>query len=190
MTDASLEIHPATPGRWADFEALFGPKGAVGGCWCAYWRASAKAVKAGKGEGNKALIRRAVEAGPPPGLIACLGGKPAGWCAVAPRTAYPRLQNSRILAPVDAEPVWSVTCFFLAREARGRRLSVALLKAARAFVAAEGGRILEGYPVEPVKSPYPAAYAWTGFAGAFREAGFTEVARRSPTRPIMRAVVG
>jgi hypothetical protein len=32
----------------------------------------------------------------------------------------------------------------------------------------------------------PDALAWTGFERVFRKAGFNEVARRAPTRPIMR----
>ena len=31
-------ISPLTPERWNDLEALFGPHGASGGCWCMYWR--------------------------------------------------------------------------------------------------------------------------------------------------------
>jgi hypothetical protein len=32
-------------------------------------------------------------------------------CAIAPRAAYTRLARSRIFQPIDAEPVWSVSCF-------------------------------------------------------------------------------
>jgi hypothetical protein len=35
----------------------------------------------------------------------------------------------------------------------------------------------------------PAVFAWTGFAQSFTRAGFVEIARRSPTRPIMRRAV-
>jgi GNAT superfamily N-acetyltransferase len=125
-----------------------------------------------------------VESGPPPGLLAYVEGKPAGWCAVAPREEYPRLEGSRILKPVDAQAVWSVTCFFIAKEHRGRGVSGALLDAAVEFARKHGARIVEGYPVD--KSEVPAVFAWTGLASAFRKAGFVEAARRSETRPIMR----
>jgi hypothetical protein len=36
----------------------------------------------------------------------------------------------------------------------------------------------------------PAAFAWTGLIAAFRKAGFKEVLRRSPARPIMRKECG
>ena len=47
--------------------------------------------------------------------------------------------------------------------------------------------MLEGYPVEPKsEKDIPPAFAWTGIPKAFILAGFKEVARHSPTRPIMR----
>ena len=46
---------------------------------------------------------------------------------------------------------------------------------------------MEGYPVEPkVEQQIPAAFAWTGISKAFISAGFREIVRRSPTRPVMR----
>jgi GNAT superfamily N-acetyltransferase len=78
-----------------------------------------------------------------------------------------------------------VTCLFVAKESRGDGVSTALLKAAAKHVKKSGGRIVEGYPVEP-SGRQPAAWLFTGIASAYVKAGFTEVARRSPTRPIMR----
>ena len=129
------------------------------------------------------------ESGTVPGLIAYDGDEPVGWCSIAPRPDLPRLKASRVLKPVDDELVWSVTCFLIKKTHHRRGLSVALLRAAEKFVREQGGRILEGYPIEPTKSSYPVAYAWTGFANAFRKAGFKEKARRSETRPIMRRIL-
>jgi hypothetical protein len=61
-----------------------------------------------------------------------------------------------------------------------------LLEAAAAFARARGARILEGYPVEPGGGAMPDLYAFTGLVSAFRQAGFIEVARRSPKRAVMR----
>ena len=33
-----LAIRPLTPDLWPALEDLFGVNGAVGGCWCMYWR--------------------------------------------------------------------------------------------------------------------------------------------------------
>jgi GNAT superfamily N-acetyltransferase len=151
-----------------------------------HWRATAADYRRNKGAGNRRALRVAVRRGAEPGLLAYAGGEPVGWCAVAPRAAYPRLAASRVLSPVDDRPVWSVVCFFVRRDWRRTGLTVALLRAAIAHARRRGGRILEGYPVEPVRGEVPAVFAFTGLAAAFRRAGFAEVARRSPTRPIMR----
>ncbi len=183
-----LDYHPLTGERWRDFERLFGPRGACGGCWCMLWRTSRKAFEAGKGEGNRRAMKRVVDAGEIPGLLAYTGGKAIGWCALAPRERYPALGRSRIMAPVDERPCWSVACLFVDRRHRGAGVATGLLRAAVRFAGRAGAQLLEGYPVEPKKGrPVPDAFAWTGVPAAFRKAGFREVARRSPTRPIMRA---
>jgi hypothetical protein len=56
----------------------------------------------------------------------------------------------------------------------------------RRFLRADPSLGVEAYPVEPYSPTMPAAFAWTGTVSAFRKAGFTEVLRRSRTRPIMR----
>jgi GNAT superfamily N-acetyltransferase len=186
----ALTFHPLTPDRWDDLEALFGERGACGGCWCMFWRLTRSQYDAGKGEPNRRALREIVGSGRVPGILAYAGDEPVGWCAVEPREAYPALERSRTLKPVDERPVWSVTCFFVARPYRRRGVTPALLRAAVEHVRASGGRVVEGYPVEPKAESVPAAFAWTGFAAAFTGAGFTECARRSPTRPIMRYEIG
>ena len=180
-----LAIRPLTAARWKDLETLFGERGASGGCWCMFWRLPRAAFVRQKGRGNRQAFRKLVQKGHPPGLIAYEGRAPVGWCAIAPRADYPALARSRILRPIDAEPVWSVSCLFVARSHRRHGVSTRLLEAAADFARRRGGRIVEGYPVEP---PGKAAdvFVWTGLASAFRRAGFHEVARRSTTRPIMR----
>lgn len=184
-------VHPLTAERWADFAQLMGERGGYGGCWCMTWRLSAKAFAAGKGAGNRAAMKALVDGGQgaeasPPGLLAYDGDDAVAWCSVAPRRYFERLESSRVLKSVDDAEVWSVSCFLVRKSHRKRGLSLLLLQAACDFVRGQGGRIIEGYPIAPTKKPYPAVYAWTGFHEVFLEAGFTEVLRRSDTRPIMR----
>jgi GNAT superfamily N-acetyltransferase len=86
---------------------------------------------------------------------------------------------------VDGQPVWSVTCFFVAKSFRRQGITVELLRAAIEHVRKQGGKTVEGYPVETQKD-MPAPFIYTGTASAFERAGFREVARRTPTRPIFR----
>jgi GNAT superfamily N-acetyltransferase len=181
-----LEIYPLTPKRWKDLLNLFGVRGACGGCWCMWWRMTRSEFNRKKGEGNKKALKKIVDKGEVPGILAYAGKEPIGWCAVAPREAFSSLERSRILKRVDDQPIWSVVCFFVAKPYRNKGITVALLKAATEYVKKQGGRIVEGYPVEPKTEKFPDVFANTGLASAFRQAGFKEVARRSKTRPIMR----
>lgn len=185
-----LDFHPLTPARWPDLVTLFGPRGACAGCWCMFWRLSRAEFQERKGAANKRAFQRIVAAGDTPGILAYAGGEPVGWCAIEPRERYSGLARSRTLRPVDEQPVWSVTCFFVARAHRRAGLSVKLLMAAVAYAGWRGAAVVEGYPVEPKTGATADVFAWTGLAATFRKAGFREVARRSPTRPIMRREVG
>jgi len=182
---APPRIVPVTPARWPDLERLFGPKGACAGCWCMFMRLPLAEYRRGSGEGNRRALR-ALVAQRPPGLIAYEAGEPVGWIAVAPREEYLRLQNSRVLAPVEGERVWSAPCFFIKAGHRGRGLTAALLAAAVEFAERHGARAIEGYPNVNREERQAAAFVWSGFESTFRRAGFREIARRSPVRPILR----
>ena len=184
-----LSFHPATADRWPDLEALFGPRGACGGCWCRWWRLPRAVYERQKGRPNKDALHALVAAGDPPGLLAYADGAPIAWCAIAPRAAYPVLERSRTLKRVDDCPVWSAPCLFVARPFRRSGVSVRVLEAATAYAAEQGAMIVEGYPVDPRTPRLPDAFAWTGTVSAFRQAGFVEALRRSDARPIMRYVV-
>jgi GNAT superfamily N-acetyltransferase len=181
----AFTFKPLTPARWTDFESLFGSNGACGGCWCMTWRVSNKEFQQKKGAGNKRSIKRLVESGPPPGILAYAGREPVGWISIAPREQFIRLQGSRVLAPIDDQPVWSVTCFFVRKDFRRQGLTIQLLKAAADFAKKKGAKLVEGYPYDLQKN-MPPPFVWTGLAASYEKAGFNEVARRSPTRPIMR----
>lgn len=185
-TEKGFQFFPLNPDRWDDFEELFGERGACGGCWCMTWRVKKSVFDKQKGSGNKKAMKKIVTAGSEPGLLAYAEGRAVGWCAVAPREEFIRLEGSRVLAPVDDRPVWSITCFFITKEFRRKGLSAELLKAVIQYARKKKVKILEAYPAEPYADNIPAAFAWTGIPSAFIKAGFEEVARRSKTRPIMR----
>jgi GNAT superfamily N-acetyltransferase len=150
------------------------------------WRLPRAEWEAGRGERNKQALRSLVNGAVPPGVLAYAADEPAGWCAVAPRAAYVRLQKSRVLAPVDEVPVWSISCLFIAKPFRRQGVSVHLIGAAAEFARAHGARVVEAYPVVPYSDAMPAPFAWTGTISAYERAGFREVARRSEARPIVR----
>jgi len=152
-------------------------------------RLSRKDYEAGKGAKNRRRFRDIVKRGDEPGVLAYDGARPVGWCSIAPREAFIQLARSRALRPVDEKPVWSVTCLFVDRAYRRRGVATALLRGAVKFARARGARIVEGYPVVPRSDDMPDVFAWMGLPAAFERAGFVEVHRHTPTRPIMRCVI-
>ncbi len=193
IDDQNFYYLPVSEDRWDDMQTLFGPRGAVGGCWCMWWRIKRSEFEKRKGEENRQAMQTIITSGDAPGLLAYRKGlqgqkdaQPVGWCSLGPRESFSALERSRILQPVDDQPVWSLVCFFVAKSQRRQGVADFLLKAAIDFAAQQGAKILEGYPVEPKKDSVPDPFVFTGLASAFRRAGFVEVERRSETRPIMR----
>jgi GNAT superfamily N-acetyltransferase len=154
-----------------------------------FWRVPRKQFDADKGAKNKRALQKLVTNGGRPGIIAYRGKEPIGWCAIAPREQYVALERSRILKPVDDQPVWSISCLFVEKQYRRQGVSTKLLRAAVDFAARQGAKVVEGYPVEPTMSKMPDPFLWHGVPSAFLAAGFEEVLRRSKTRPIMRYVI-
>ncbi|MDH3262245.1 MAG: GNAT family N-acetyltransferase [Acidimicrobiia bacterium] len=183
-----MEIHPLTPDRWDDLEALFGPRGAYGGCWCMWNRLSNREFEATSSDEKREMLRTIVD-DRVPGLLAYVAGTPVGWVSVGPRAEFGRVQRSRVTKPVDEVPVWSIVCFVIDRKHRGSGVGSALLEAAVEFARDRGAAAIEGYPVEPRRDRMPDIYAWMGLASMFEAAGFTEIARRSETRPLFRKML-
>jgi GNAT superfamily N-acetyltransferase len=188
MPDRSrLQVKPLTAARWKDFEALFGPNGACAGCWCLWCRLPSKEYKAVQGAKAKARMKKRAASGPTPGLLAYEGKEAVGWCAVGPRSEFRRLETSRLLKPLDDKPVWSAPCLFVAKKARGKGVTVELLKAAGVHAKKNGARTLEGYPVVVGgKKKTADAFLWWGTDKAFAKAGFETAAKPSASRRVVR----
>jgi len=110
---------------------------------------------------------------------------PVGWVSLGPREQYGKLQRSPVMRAVDDLPVWSIVCFVVPSEYRGRGVTNALLTGAIEYAREQGAGILEAYPVDRNVAGHASA-PWFGSAHMFAEAGFEEVARRRDDRPIMR----
>jgi GNAT superfamily N-acetyltransferase len=189
LSTADLIFHPVTQERWPDMEKLFGPRGAIGGCWCMWWRIKRADFEKNQGDGNHQSMRAIIDSGKVPGILAYAGGEPVAWCSVAPREDFPVLDRSPILKRVDDQPVWSIVCFFIAKSYRYQGISNRMIEAAVDYAKQNGARIVEGYPIEPKKDRAPDMYIFTGMISTFQKAGFQEVARRSERRPIMRRYI-
>jgi ribosomal protein S18 acetylase RimI-like enzyme len=188
-----LEIHPLEPKRWKDLETLFGGPGGsqVRGCWCMYYRRSGRSDKPADmtyAQFNKCALKALVDRGVAPGLIGYRDRKPLAWVSLGPRDDYAKLGRSSVMKPVDDKRVWSIVCFYTAKEARGQHLAEAMLKGAIEYARSCGARLVEAYPVDK-RGRISDDSMWFGSKAMYDRAGFVEVARRKPTRPMVRKVV-
>ena len=192
MTDpGQITVEPLTRARWPDLEAIFNARGCSipRGCWCMYYRHDGKGralpVGTAYAEVNRAGLKALAADDPPAGLIGYREGLPVGWVSLGPREAYPRLENSRVMKRVDDKPVWSIICFVVPSAYRHQGVAHGLLAGAIAYAREQGVGLLEAYPVDkPTRSADD--FIWFGVKSMFAAAGFEEMARRKPTRPVMR----
>jgi len=217
-TDA-LTIRPVAAGDWPLVEALFGPeRGAYAGCWCQWFRSPRRDFVALARPERKSALRAQCAGNPPAGVLALAGvgsidhaggrdGPVAvGWCAVAPRTAYPRLEQGRASPPplpgrrghragmADGDAaagdkplagVWSITCYYIDRRWRGRGVMAALTQGAVDLARDNGARLIEAFPRDR-GAETSAAAAYVGISSVFERLGFAKEAAPIPGRSVWR----
>jgi GNAT superfamily N-acetyltransferase len=185
-----LQLRPLTRETWPDLVDLFGRPGAsvARGCYCMYYRRSGRLDRPQGltySETNKRALRALVDRGVVPGLLAYDNGRAIGWVSLGPREDYGRLARSSVMKPVDAKPAWSIICFFVDAKMRGQGVADALLAGALRWARNHGVTLIEGYPCDkPARDRDDSM--WFGSRSMFERAGFVEVARRKPMRPLMR----
>jgi GNAT superfamily N-acetyltransferase len=199
MTDAPrtrVTIIPANEATWDDLRAIFGTRGDPSRCWCQRFKMAPGESWANVGPAQHAVrLRTQTRRGHPEsettsGLVAYLDGEPVGWCAVEPRTAYPRmLRNNRVPWEGRSEDkadgsVWAVTCFVTRTGFRRQGIAYALARAAVDLARQRGARAVEGYPM--ITKDALLGELHVGTRGMFAAAGFTEVSQPSVRRVVMR----
>jgi GNAT superfamily N-acetyltransferase len=178
----AFEVRPVTKERWSDLVGLF-DRPIVRTCFCMFYRKTGSGT--GVGQQNRRAMKALVDRGTVPGLIGYEDGAPVAWVSLGPRGDYAKLRRSPVMKPVDDRPVWSIVCFFVDRKVRGRGVSERMLKAAIDYARSRGARLLEAYPVDKDQPSHP-DFMFFGARSMFDRTGFREVARRTPTRPVMR----
>jgi GNAT superfamily N-acetyltransferase len=198
-TKGGLTIVPANQACWEDLRAVLGSRGDPSRCQCQRYKMQPGESWASVGAEELAFRLRAQadcghpESGATSGLVAYLDGEPAGWCAVEPRTAYPRLLlKTRVpwegrAEDKSDESVWAVTCFVTPTGFRRRGVSRALARAAVDFARQRGARALEGYPmITQPGQEVMAVELHVGSRSIFADAGFAEITRPTLRRVVMR----
>jgi GNAT superfamily N-acetyltransferase len=145
-----------------------------------FWRVRSKDFSDATPAANRERLRALIEQGPPPGLVAIEEDRAIGWVGLAPRSEYERIEHSRVIPRVGGPVPWSVSCFVVSKDARGRGTASALLAAAVEHARAAGAAAVEGYPIDPAAAPggrVRDTSAYVGTRAMFERAGFRIVAQ-------------
>ena len=151
-----------------------------------WWRLPRSEFEKSHGAGNRRQMKRIVDSGIIPGLLAYRDGKPIGWCSVAPREQFGVLERSRVLKRLDDQPVWSLVCFYIHKDYRGQGVGEKLIRGAVKYVKSRGGRIIEAYPTLPRGRTLAPVSSFVGLPRVFKKVGFVECKQPSASRVIMR----
>jgi len=183
----STEIGSVSPGRWDDVAEVMGENGGYSGCWCMFWRLDNQEIHTKTASDNRAALREMIAAGQPIGLLLYQDDQPAGWCQVAPRPDFWRLFHTRglRLERPDDPSVWSITCVYVARGARGQGAGRQLVRAAVEYAGQHGASVIEAYPVVDASKGRRTQLS-SGTVGMFSDAGFTTAAPPAGRRVLMR----
>ena len=191
----AVQVRPVTADRWSDLVSVFGRRGEdPSWCWCRlFFRSSDEesAQSRPQRDNRHALRQEIARAAVPPGLVAYVEDQPVGWTRVGPRSDFPRVTAHRALAKVltDDPNGWWVTCFAVDSHYRRAVVGSALLEAAVEFAREHGATFVEGRPVDVAAltaARVSGAALFTGTMAMFSAAGFTEIGRTYPSRPVMR----
>jgi GNAT superfamily N-acetyltransferase len=196
----AIAVVPANEASWEDLQAVFGERSTPHWCQCQWFKFASAEFDAMDGPERQAQLAEQTGCGDPTasstsGLVAYVDGEPAGWCAVEPRTAYPRLRTSRLVwagrdEDRDDASVWAVTCFVTRKGYRRQGISTALARAAVGLARDRGATAIEGYPLLPrADGRVSSGDLFVGTVGMFESAGFTEVGRPTERRAVMRIAI-
>lgn len=172
--EVNFLIKAVDKSNWTDFEAFFQSK--LSYCWCMTWRMTKEELKNNTSRHRKELMKERILSCIPVGLLGYADNEPVAWCSVAPRETYRRLGGDERL-----EKVWSITCFYIVKEFRGKGIIRALIKEAKAYAKRNGAEYLEAYPVNS-DSP---SYRFMGFISTFEKAGFVFSKKAGIRRHVM-----
>ena len=183
-----VRIADATADHWDDVVTVMGNRGDQSRCWCQWLRLNRTGYHAASTPDRRAALEAQVGASPPPGVLAYDDADlPSGWCGVAPRADYLRMDTYRMAAGEDEDGLWSVTCFVVRVQARKQGLTDVLLEGAVDLARRHGAHAVEAYPLDTAVRAASSAELFHGPLSVFLRMGFREVGTRpAPARPVVR----
>jgi hypothetical protein len=166
-------VKPLGPDAWDDFAALAERHNGVwGGCWCT-WFHTAHEEKTYSAEDNRALKQRLVNEGRAHAALVFDGDVAVAWCQYGAPDELPNIKHQKQYeAGLERLPDFRITCFFVDRKYRRRRVAEAALSGALDLIAQAGGGTVEAYPQDTGGKKISASFLYSVTRSLFEQAGF------------------
>jgi GNAT superfamily N-acetyltransferase len=193
-----ISVVPANQATWDDIEAVVGAARSWDTlCYCQRFKLGVPGWRVTTVDERAQMLREQTDCGYPDsgattGLLAYVGGEPAGWCCVEPRSALPFIPEQRTWCkrrgqdPTD-DRLWVIACFLTGPPFRYIGVSRTLANAAVEHARDRGARAVEGYAM--VTQP-GVEITWgelhVGSRSIFAAAGMSQVAAPTKRRVVMR----
>lgn len=176
-----IEVVSASGDTWHDVEHLFGRAGASNGCWCQYWILGADYTRRERSQNQRDLSQQIRDRNA--GLVAYRDGEAVGWARFTPRSELDWLLDRFSTYDFGPEDAWSLSCFFVARKARGEGVMTQLIEFASRW-GRDHDTVIEGYPIDTgidgaTRNVFP------GVLQAFLGVGFIEQGRLGRARAVV-----
>jgi hypothetical protein len=180
-------VEPLGPETWAAFADLAERHNGVwGGCWCTWFHA-----ERGQGsEGNRALKKRLVDEGLAHAALVFDGNVAVAWCQYGSPEELPRIYHRKEYeAGLTRLPDYRLTCFFVDRRYRRKRVAAVALRGALDLIADAGGGVVEAYPQDTKGKKISASFLYNGTRSLFEAAGFSYDRRKGMNHCVMSKTV-
>ena len=175
-------VHPAAdeytvralgPDTWPAFATLAERHNGVwGGCWCT-WFHTMHGEKTFNAEDNRALKERRVDEGRAHAALVFDGDLAVAWCQYGVPEELPNIKHRKAYEAGAARvPDYRITCFFVDRRYRRRRVAEAALRGALDLIAQAGGGVVEAYPQDTGGKKISASFLYSVTRSLFEQAGF------------------
>ena len=167
-------VKPLGPDTWADFAALAERHNGVwGGCWCT-WFHTMHGEKTFSAADNRALKERLVAEGRAHAALVFDGDLAVAWCQFGAPEELPNIKHRKQYeAAADRLPDYRITCFFVDKNYRRRRVAEAALHGALDLIAQARGGLVEAYPQDTGGKKISASFLYSVTRSLFEQAGFT-----------------
>lgn len=194
-TYETKELSPAT---WPDFEDLFSRGNGWDFCWCMHHHRcrplppTEKLRRAERSRANYPDKKSLVAEGRTHGILVYVEDEPMGWCQYGRADELPRIDddpNYHGLAPANRANLWRIPCFVVDKRYRRQGIGSAALEGALASITAQGGGLVEAYPVADWAGASFGNVSTHGTVSMFRKQGFKKVAAFGQRNVLMRRTI-